>query len=151
MKMISTTVLGLALLSGLTPALAQPYGARDYGYDRRDYDGRDRDYDDRDRGGYRRDYDRRGRGGFAFDEGEYLRCNPDVRRAVMRGQMPSGLTHYQSMDAAKGAVSAADFAASARRSVDTVGQALGFRPDVLGQPHSYSDDRARSLTALPSA
>ncbi len=45
MKVISATVLGLALLSGLTPALAQPYGGRDYGYDRRDYDGRDRDYD----------------------------------------------------------------------------------------------------------
>ncbi|WP_426219933.1 hypothetical protein [Methylobacterium sp. NFXW15] len=95
MKVLSATVLGLALLSGLTPALAQPYGGRDYGYDRRDYDGRDRDYDDRDRGGYGRDYDRGGRGGYAFDEREYLRCNPDVRRAVMRGQMPSGLTHYR--------------------------------------------------------
>ncbi len=58
MKVISATVLGLALLSGLTPALAQPYGGRDYGYDRRDYDGRDRDYDPRDRRGYDRDYER---------------------------------------------------------------------------------------------
>lgn len=95
MKVVSATVLGLALLSGLTPALAQPYGGRDYGYDRRDYDGRDRDYDPRDRGGYGRDYDRGPRGGFAFDEREYLRCNPDVRRAVMSGQMRSGLAHYQ--------------------------------------------------------
>ena len=106
MKVISATVVGLALLSGLTPALAQPYGGREYGYDRRDYDGRDRDYDDRDRGGYRRDYGRdygRGpRGGYAFDEGEYLRCNPDVRRAVMRGQMPSGLTHYQTFGRREG-------------------------------------------------
>ncbi len=54
MKVISATVLGLALLSGLTPALAQPYGGRDYGYDRRDYDGRDRDDDPRDRRGYDR-------------------------------------------------------------------------------------------------
>ncbi len=52
MKVISATVLGLALLGGLTPALAQPYGGRDYGYDRRDYDGRDRDYDPRERRGY---------------------------------------------------------------------------------------------------
>lgn len=99
MKVISATVLGLGLLSGLTPALAQPYGARDYGYDRRDYDGRDRDDDDRYRGGYGRGY---GRGGFAFDEREYLRCNPDVRRAVMRGQMPSGLAHYQTFGRREG-------------------------------------------------
>jgi hypothetical protein len=98
MKVISATVLGLALLGGLTPALAQPYGGRDYGYDRRDYDGRDRDYDPRERRGYDRDYERGprgGRGDFAFDEREYLRCNPDVRRAVMGGQMRSGLFHYQ--------------------------------------------------------
>lgn len=98
MKVISATVLGLTLLTGLTPALAQPYGGRDYGYDRRDYDGHDRDYDYRDRGGY----DRGPRGGFAFDEGEYLRCNPDVRRAVMRGQMPSGLAHYRTFGRREG-------------------------------------------------
>lgn len=30
-----------------------------------------------------------------FDEDEYLRCNPDVARAVERGQMPSGDFHYR--------------------------------------------------------
>lgn len=30
-----------------------------------------------------------------FNEREYLRCNPDVRQAVRRGQMPSGWYHYQ--------------------------------------------------------
>ena len=51
--------------------------------------GRDRD------SGYRE----RGRGdggrGYGFDESEYLRCNPDVLRAVRRGQMKSGAVHYQ--------------------------------------------------------
>lgn len=32
---------------------------------------------------------------YGFDEGEYLRCNPDVLRAVRRGQMESGAAHYQ--------------------------------------------------------
>ncbi len=41
MKVISATVLGLALLSGAAPAFAQPYGGRDYGYDRGDYGPRD--------------------------------------------------------------------------------------------------------------
>lgn len=105
MKAISATMLGVALLSGLTPALAQPYGGRDYGYERRDYDGRDRDYDYRDRREYGRDYDRGprgGRGDFAFDEREYLRCNPDVRRAVMSGQLRSGLWHYQRVGRSEG-------------------------------------------------
>jgi hypothetical protein len=30
-----------------------------------------------------------------FDEDEYLRCNRDVRRAVMRGEFESGLEHFQ--------------------------------------------------------
>lgn len=38
---------------------------------------------------------RPGRPDFRFDEREYLRCNPDVARAVRRGQMPSGWVHYQ--------------------------------------------------------
>ncbi|GJD97934.1 hypothetical protein [Methylobacterium iners] len=53
-------------------------------------------------GGYRdRDagYGERGRGygarQYGFDESEYLRCNPDVRRAVNRGQMESGAAHYR--------------------------------------------------------
>jgi hypothetical protein len=44
-------------------------------------------------------YGERGRsyGGreYGFDEGEYLRCNPDVLRAVRRGQMESGAAHYR--------------------------------------------------------
>ena len=95
MKVISATVLGLALLGGLAPALAQPYGGRDYGYDRGDSDRRD----------YGRDYDRGqrgGRGDYAFDEMEYLRCNPDVRRAVISGQVKSGLYHYRKVGMAEG-------------------------------------------------
>ncbi len=61
--------------------------------------------------GYGRDYERYGPGSGSgqgreyigpgservagFDEGEYLRCNPDVRRAVRRGEQPSGWAHYQ--------------------------------------------------------
>ena len=111
MKVISATVLGLALLSGVAPALAQPYGGRDYGYDRGDYGGRDRgySYSDRDRDRDRRDYDRdddrgsRGqRGDYAFDEQAYLRCNPDVRRAVISGAVKSGLFHYRKVGMAEG-------------------------------------------------
>ncbi|GEP09622.1 hypothetical protein MMMDOFMJ_0707 [Methylobacterium gnaphalii] len=82
-------VVGLATI---VPALAQPYGGRDYGYDRRDYDRdyRDRGYNDRDYRGRERN-----RGDYAFDEREYLRCNPDVRRAIVNGQVTSGLAHYR--------------------------------------------------------
>ncbi len=38
---------------------------------------------------------RGGRAGAYFDEREYLRCNPDVWRAVRRGEQPSGWAHYQ--------------------------------------------------------
>lgn len=109
MKVISATIVGLTLLGALAPAFAQPYGGRDYGYDRGEYGSRDRDYDDRDRGDYRRDsrrdYDRGSRGGrgdYAFDEREYLRCNPDVRRAVVNGQVESGLFHYRKVGRAEG-------------------------------------------------
>ncbi|KAA0113513.1 hypothetical protein CIW48_29605 [Methylobacterium sp. P1-11] len=105
MKVISATVLGLALLSGVAPALAQPYGGRDYGYDRGDYGSRDRGYGDRDRRGYDRDDDRgsRGRrGDYAFNEEEYLRCNPDVRRAVIGRAIKSGLEHYRKVGMAEG-------------------------------------------------
>lgn len=78
-------VVGLTIVGSVAPAFAQPYGGRDYGYG-----GRDDGYRDRDRG-----YDDRGRGGYGFDEGEYLRCNPDVRRAISRGQMESGAAHYR--------------------------------------------------------
>ncbi|MDP4026541.1 hypothetical protein Q8W71_28395 [Methylobacterium sp. NEAU 140] len=104
MKVISATVLGLTLLSSAVPAFAQPYGGRDYGYDRGDY-GRDRDYGYRDRGDYGRDYDRGprgGRGDYAFNEQEYLRCNPDVRRAVIGRAIKSGLEHYRKVGMAEG-------------------------------------------------
>ncbi|TXN11354.1 hypothetical protein FV219_05445 [Methylobacterium sp. WL122] len=100
--------VSLTTISSVAPAFAQPYGSRDYGYDRRDdgYRDRDRGYGDREYGGRddrRRDDDRRGygsddrgRGGVAsFDEREYLRCNPDVLRAVQSGKMKSGAAHYQ--------------------------------------------------------
>jgi hypothetical protein len=105
MKVISATVLGLALLSGVAPAFAQPYGGRDYGYDRGDYGRRDRDYDSRDRRDYDRDFDRAprgGRGDYAFNEEEYLRCNPDVRRAVIGRAIKSGLEHYRKVGMAEG-------------------------------------------------
>ena len=110
MKVISATVLGLALLSGAAPAFAQPYGGRDYGYDRGDYGPRDRGYGDRgygdrDRRDYDRDYDRGSRGGrgdYAFNEAEYLRCNPDVRRAVIGRAIKSGLEHYRKVGMAEG-------------------------------------------------
>jgi hypothetical protein len=80
--------VGLSLTGPMSLAWAQPYGGGDYGYRDRDY-GRDRDYDYRDR-------DSRPRGrAYGFDEREYLRCNPDVRRAVERGQMESGAAHYR--------------------------------------------------------
>ena len=97
--------VGLALMGS---AVAQPYGYRDDGYRERGYryEGRDDGYRDRrdryDDRSDRRRYDedegrgRRDRGReFGFDEREYLRCNPDVRRAVEQGQMRSGAFHYQ--------------------------------------------------------
>ena len=108
MKVISTTVLGLALLSGVAPAFAQPYGGRDYGSRDRGYGDRgygDRGYGERDRRDYDRDYDRGARGGrgdYAFNEEEYLRCNPDVRRAVIGRAIKSGLEHYRKVGMAEG-------------------------------------------------
>lgn len=37
-----------------------------------------------------------------FDEDEYLRCNPDVARAVEQGQMRSGNTHYRTFGRREG-------------------------------------------------
>jgi len=100
---------GLGLLSLAGSAQAQRYDYGDDRYDRRDRYERRGDYDDRD-DGYRRrggrDFDRddddrggRGRRGrsddVGFDAGEYLRCNPDVARAVRNGQMPSAITHFR--------------------------------------------------------
>ncbi len=102
MKMLWVTALvGLSVVSALDSASAQR-GGRDYGYEEREYGGRgEREYGGRSRG-YDDDRGReRGRGSYrderagGFDEGEYLRCNPDVRRAVSRGQMESGAAHYK--------------------------------------------------------
>lgn len=105
---LAATVAALTLITPVGLASAQPYGYGDRDYrDRGDY--RDRDY--RDRGDYRRgrddDYDRPSRGGrnrgdYAFDEREYLRCNPDVRRAIVNGQMTSGLAHYRTFGQREG-------------------------------------------------
>jgi hypothetical protein len=89
----ATAAVGLSLLGSMSPALAQyggPFyreGARDYDYRGRAPSGRD--YGDRERGPRFRDQ------GYGFDERAYLRCNPDVRAAVYRGQFQSGLHHYQ--------------------------------------------------------
>jgi hypothetical protein len=74
MKLLyAAAVAGLTLLGSVGSGSAQPYGGRGYGYEGRGYGG----------------------DGYGFDEGEYLRCNPDVRRAVRRGQMRSGAAHFR--------------------------------------------------------
>ena len=70
---------------------------RDFGYRERGRGyGQDRDYE----------YGERGRGSrsreYAFDEREYLRCNPDVRAAIVRGQIQSGAAHYQTFGMREG-------------------------------------------------
>jgi hypothetical protein len=86
--------VGLTLIGSMGAAPAQPYGGS-YGYGERDRGYRDRDEGDRGYG-YRERGSRSRERGYGFDEREYLRCNPDVRRAVNSGQMDSGLSHYQS-------------------------------------------------------
>jgi hypothetical protein len=92
--------LGLSLVAPMGSASAQ-YGSPDYGYGGREREyGRDRDYGrDRNFG-----YEERGRGykeraprdqEYGFNERAYLRCNPDVARAVAQGRMQSGFMHYQ--------------------------------------------------------
>ena len=82
----AVAAVGLSLISFMGSVSAQPYGDRGYG---------DRDRGFRDRGGDFEDQDDDDRGGGGFDESEYLRCYPDVRRAVERGTMPSGAFHYE--------------------------------------------------------
>jgi hypothetical protein len=91
----AVAAIGLSLMASMGSASAQPYGGPGYGY--RDRDGgyeergpryRDRDDEYEERGP--RSRDRR----YAFNEREYLRCNPDVRRAVRRGEVDSGVAHY---------------------------------------------------------
>jgi hypothetical protein len=106
MKALCTmAVLGLSLMASVGPASAQASGPGWYRVPIPDNRYRERDYDYRERGPrYRErdyDYDYRERGpryrsrGFAFNEREYLRCNRDVRRAVRRGEIESGLAHYR--------------------------------------------------------
>ena len=84
----AVAVIGLTLAAAIGSASAQPYG-RGYDYEERGPRYRGRDYEERERG------PRRGGREFSFDEREYLRCNPDVRAAVARGQFPSGFDHYR--------------------------------------------------------
>lgn len=76
----AVAAVGLSLMTFMTSVSAQPYGDRD---------GRDRgrDYEDSERGNRGREY--------GFDEGEYLRCNPDVLQAVEGGIVESGAAHYR--------------------------------------------------------
>lgn len=99
---LKIAVLGLSLVGAVAPAVAQPYGYGGGGYDRGDYGDRGPRYRDRDR-----DYDRgrgygRGGGGYGFDAAEYLRCNPDVRRAVRNGQMQSAEFHWRNFGRREG-------------------------------------------------
>ncbi|PVE20517.1 hypothetical protein DC522_31860 [Microvirga sp. KLBC 81] len=86
---------GLSLMTSMASASAQPYGGPGYWYEEPDYGYEERapwyqepDYGYRERGPRYRDR------AYAFDEREYLRCNRDVRRAVRRGRIESGLAHY---------------------------------------------------------
>nr|WP_084731060.1 hypothetical protein [Microvirga vignae] len=89
--------VGLSLMAPIGSASAQWYGGPGYGYEEPDYGyeergpryrGRDYDYEYRERGPRYRDR------AYAFNEREYLRCHRDVRRAVRRGEVESGLAHY---------------------------------------------------------
>jgi hypothetical protein len=105
-SLCAVAALGLSLVASVGSTLAQPYGAPGYGYPDRDYRYeergpryRDRDYRYEEPGPrYQERYEeRRPRsrdGGYAFNEREYLRCHPDVRRAVRRGELSSGTEHY---------------------------------------------------------
>jgi len=85
----AVAVVCLSLIGSVSSTSSQPYGYRDQpnSYGDRDYGPRDRDYGPRDR-----DYGRH-RGSW-FDEREYLKCNPDVLRAVRRGET-TARRHYE--------------------------------------------------------
>jgi len=109
-KLVLAATLALCVPLLSMSASAQRYGGPEYGdprggpeYRERNYRSREGDYRSRE-GGYgnrERDYGNRERGRgsrgreYGFDEREYLRCNPDVRQSIMRGQMASGAAHYQ--------------------------------------------------------
>ena len=99
---------GVPLLS--MSASAQRNGGPEYGDTRGGPEYREREYRSRE-GGYgnrERNYGNRERGRgsrgreYGFDEREYLRCNPDVRQSIMRGQMASGAAHYQTFGMREG-------------------------------------------------
>ncbi|GJD52200.1 hypothetical protein OPKNFCMD_4962 [Methylobacterium crusticola] len=109
--------VALSLAGATAPASAQPRGGPDYDYGERGpgygergpgYGERGPGYGDRGPGYGERDpgYRERGSGSrgreAGFDEREYLRCNPDVRRAVDRGQMESGFVHYRTFGRREG-------------------------------------------------
>lgn len=75
----AVAAVGLTLIGLMGSAQSQPWDGRGYGHGERDLEYGERDYRHRGRG---------------FDPREYLRCNPDVRRAVMQGQT-TPFQHYQ--------------------------------------------------------
>jgi hypothetical protein len=110
--LFAIAVIGLGLISALSPASSQPYRERYYGFDERDYLRCNPDVWAAVRRGefasgfqhYQTNGRREGRrlhcgerryGGGEFDEREYLQCNPDVWAAVRRGEFASGFQHYQ--------------------------------------------------------
>lgn len=97
-----TALVGLSLMGAVDPASAQrdgrDYNEREYsgrGYGDRDNRDRSRGYDDDDDQGQERGRGYRDEREAQFDENEYLRCHPDVRQAVERGEMESGEFHYR--------------------------------------------------------
>jgi hypothetical protein len=105
--LFAIAAVGLSLMGSMGAASAQPGGGPDYGYRERDEGYGERGPRYREREGYgergpryrERESGERGRGyrerDTGFNEREYLRCNPDVARAISRGQMQSGFMHYQ--------------------------------------------------------
>ncbi|MBX9931364.1 MAG: hypothetical protein K2Y56_07475 [Methylobacterium sp.] len=118
MKTLRLAVLVGVSLTGMMDVATAQRGGQDYGYEDDHFQGRDDSDDDDDQSVERRRgddggrNDRRWRDDDAdpgrkrdrryreephadFDEDEYLRCHPDVRRAVERGEMKSGKFHYR--------------------------------------------------------
>jgi hypothetical protein len=105
--LFAIAAVGLSLMGSMGAASAQPGGGPDYGYRERDEGYGERGPRYREREGYgergpryrERESGERGRGyrerDTGFNEREYLRCNPDVARAISRRQMQSGFMHYQ--------------------------------------------------------
>jgi hypothetical protein len=77
----AAAAVGLTLMGSMGSAESQPWGGRGYGHGERDYEYEERGPRHRERA-------------FRFDPREYLRCNPDVRRAVMQGETTPS-QHYQ--------------------------------------------------------